>query len=136
MLFTFMIEGNLGEDPELRVTRDGKNVAQLRVGRTSRRVKDGEWVDAHTTWVTVTAWEGLAERCMSLKKGDTVIVTGRDDLRPWAFTRRDNGEADAALQVTASNIALSMRFKSAESLQPENAPWSVEDATAPEPEYV
>lgn len=136
MLFTFMIEGNLGENPELRKTRDGKNVAQLRVGRTSRRVRDGEWVDAHTTWVTVTAWEELAERCMSLKKGDTVVVTGRDDLRPWAYTRRADGEAAAELQVTASNIALSMRFKSAESLQPENAPWSVEDATAPEPEYV
>ncbi|MBO3736654.1 single-stranded DNA-binding protein [Actinoplanes flavus] len=135
MLFDFKIEGNLGNDPELRETRDGKKVAQMRVGRTSRRFKDGEWADAHTTWVTVTAWEGLAERCMSLKKGDTVLVVGRDDLRPWAYNRRADGEAAAELQVTASNVSLSMRFKSAESLEPENAPWTVDDLTVPEPEY-
>ncbi|MGI5238677.1 single-stranded DNA-binding protein [Dactylosporangium sp. CA-139066] len=115
MLFSLMFEGNLAADPKLHFTQaTGKAVAELRVVHNRRRrTKDGEWVDGAPMFITVTAWEGLAERVAELRKGDTVIVEARDDLDIWAYTRQETQEPGGLLQVTAANVALSMRFKGA-----------------------
>ncbi|WIN00014.1 single-stranded DNA-binding protein [Actinoplanes oblitus] len=128
MLFTFEFEGNLAADAELKITESGTTYCQLKVGHnTRRRNKDGEWENGPTMWVAVTAWEGLAERCSQLKKGNTVLVTCRDDLRPWAYLRNDNGQPGALLEVTAANVALSLRFKPAEVIQPTTEPWAIDE---------
>lgn len=114
MLFSLTFEGNLADDPELRIAPNGKAVTKLRIGHTRRRRNAaGEWVNATTMWVTVTAWEGLAERVAELKKGATVVVEARDDLSVWAYTNQTTNEPAGQLQVTAANISLSMRFKAA-----------------------
>ncbi|GAA1578734.1 hypothetical protein GCM10009827_120310 [Dactylosporangium maewongense] len=114
MLFNLMFEGNLAADPELRFTQTGRAVTELRVVHNRRRrTKDGDWTDGTPMYITVTAWERLAERVAELKKGDTVIVEARDDLDIWAYTRQDTNEPGGLLQVTAANVALSMRFKGA-----------------------
>jgi single-strand DNA-binding protein len=116
MLFNLVIEGNLAAEPELRVTPAGKSVCNLRVAHNTRRFDTAkqEWVNGKTTWVDVTVWETLAERlAKSLKQGDTVIVEGRD-LTARAYMGRDE-KAAATLQVTAVNVALSMRYKPASS---------------------
>ena len=137
MQFTFTFEGNLAADPELRFTPAGKAVCKLRVGHnTRRRNSAGEWVNGQTMWVTVTAWEVLAERAAELRKGDTVIIEGRDDLTVWAYTNQENNAPAGQLQVTAANIALSLRFNAAQSVTVDKTiagiedPWAGVDASA------
>jgi len=113
MKFEFSFEGNLAAAPELEVTPGGHTVCKLRVAHNRRRKNpDGQWVDTTPMWVSVTAWADLAERCAELGKGDTVYVDARDDLGVWAFQRQD-GTPGGVLEVTATNVALSMRFAGA-----------------------
>ncbi|GIE90486.1 single-stranded DNA-binding protein [Actinoplanes regularis] len=117
MQFDFTFEGNVADVPEVRITPSGKTLARMRVGHnTRRRNTRGEWVNGSTIWFTVTAWEALAENIAeSISRGDTVIVTCRDDLSVFAYTNQSTGKPVGELQVTASNVALSMRFHGAES---------------------
>ncbi|GGQ83690.1 single-stranded DNA-binding protein [Couchioplanes azureus] len=127
MEFEFRFEGNLAEDAELRITDTGRSVCRLRVAHTRRRRdNDGQWQNQPAMWVDVTAWEKLAERCAELRKGDTVLVTARDDVRIWAFQRQEDNSPDGRLQVTAANVALSLRFRSAQSVVPESAGFADE----------
>ncbi|GAB1690717.1 single-stranded DNA-binding protein [Krasilnikovia sp. M28-CT-15] len=139
MQFTLTVEGNLADNPELRFTPTGKALCKFRVAHnTRRRNTAGEWVDGPTMWLTVTTWEALAERCAEhLRKGDTVIVDGRNDLSVWAYQLPDAERPTGQLQVTAANVSLSMRFKGAEvvSQRPGHAvesderdPWDAEMA--------
>ncbi|GAA2522690.1 single-stranded DNA-binding protein [Pilimelia columellifera] len=140
MQFTFNFEGNLGADPELRVTPSGVMVAKMSVGHsTRRRTTAGEWENGPTVWVEVTCWRELAERVSQLKRGDTVIVDARDDLAAWAYTNQGSGKAAAKLQVTANNVAVSMRFAEAQALRKQrnvvadnDDPWAGADAQVPD----
>jgi single-strand DNA-binding protein len=114
MQFTLTIEGNLGSAPELRFTPAGVAVAKMSVGHnTRRRNQAGEWVNGPTLWIDVTCWRDLAERVANLSKGDTVIIDARDDLSAWAYTHQASEKPAARLQVTANNVAVSMRFAEA-----------------------
>ncbi len=68
-----IIIGNLGRDPEMRYTPEGKAVTSLNVA-TSRKGREKD----ETTWFRVTVWEKQAEACNQfLKKGSRVLVEGR-----------------------------------------------------------
>jgi len=71
--------GFVAQDPNLRETKDGKNVANVRIGAT-RRILDkatGEWRDAETSYYNVSCWNRLADHVRaSLRKGDPVVVKG------------------------------------------------------------
>lgn len=68
----------------------------------------GEWADAGSTAVRVTAWGSLAEAVTDqLGKGAKVAVTGRK-LTTDAYINRD-GEAAASLEVTAGQVSLDLR---------------------------
>ncbi|MEU7925092.1 single-stranded DNA-binding protein [Micromonospora sp. NPDC049107] len=133
MLFSFTFEGNLADEPELRFSPAGKAVCKLRVGHnTRRRTTAGEWVNGPTMWVTVTCWEALAERVAeSTKKGDTVIVDARDDLSVWAYLNQSTEKPAGQLQVTAANVALSMRFAPAQSQRTAKPAAGADDPWAP-----
>jgi single-strand DNA-binding protein len=127
MQFDLTFEGNVADYPELRKTPSGKSVARLRVGHnTRRRNSRGEWVNGDTIWFTVTCWDRLAENIVdSIRLGDTVTVTARNDLSIFAYTNQSTGNPSGELQVTATNISLSMRFDSAEShRRPKQAEYS------------
>lgn len=142
MQFTFTFEGNLGSAPELRVTPSGVAVAKMSVGHnTRRRNAAGEWVNGDPIWIDVTCWRDLAERVANLSKGDTVIVDARDDLSAWAFLAQATNKPAARLQVTANNVAVSMRFADATSNRTTRAagrsddmqdPWAGTDAQVPD----
>ncbi|WP_322807048.1 single-stranded DNA-binding protein [Thermanaerothrix sp.] len=94
--------GNLGQDPEARYTAEGTMVVTFPVATKRRWTdRDGQKHE-ETTWVDITAWGNLAEIChQHLTKGRQVFVRGRPEVR--AFTRK-NGEAGAALRVTADEV--------------------------------
>jgi single-strand DNA-binding protein len=76
--------GNLGADPELRYTPNGKAVTKFRVACNSRkRTPEGEWQD-HTEWFGVSAFGRLAEQANELlHRGSRVYVEGRLESRVW-----------------------------------------------------
>jgi single-strand DNA-binding protein len=83
--------GNVGKDPEMRFTPNGKANTSFSVA-TNRRytTSDGEKKE-ETEWFTVQAWGKLAELCNQyVKKGDIVYVEGGIHLHHW--TAQDGAE--------------------------------------------
>ena len=78
------IIGNLGGDPEMRFTPNGRSVANFNVACSRRyTTRDGEQRD-DTEWVRVVCWERLAELAgQYLSKGRQVYVEGRLQTREW-----------------------------------------------------
>ena len=80
------VVGNLVDDPRLRTTDTGVDVAGFRVASTARRWDraSGRWSDAGPLFLSVTCWRGLAGNAVaSLRKGDPVVVTGRLSTRTY-----------------------------------------------------
>lgn len=80
------VVGNLVDDPRLRTTDTGVDVAGFRVASTSRRWDraTGRWSDGGSLFLSVTCWRGLAGNAVaSLRKGDPVVVTGRLSTRTY-----------------------------------------------------
>jgi len=102
--------GNLGVDPEVRYTPDGKMVVTCRVASNYRkRAPDNrEWVDA-TNWYRVTVFGRLAERLSEqagsgrLSKGTRIIVWGR--LEASGYLDRNN-QPQPSLDVIADDVLL------------------------------
>jgi len=78
------IIGNLGADPEMRFTANGRAVATFRVAVNRRyQTAEGERRE-ETEWVRVVAWARLAELAgQYLTKGRQVYVEGRLQTRQW-----------------------------------------------------
>jgi single-strand DNA-binding protein len=79
-----MIIGNVGAEPEMRFSPDGKPVTSFRVA-TNRvyTTQDGERKQ-ETEWFSVVAWGKLAEQCNQfLSKGRLVYAEGRLRTRTW-----------------------------------------------------
>lgn len=70
--------GNLGADPELRVTKSGKSVLNFRMACSeARKQPDGSWGE-HTEWVSIVVWGNRAEGLGKfLAKRHTVVVQGK-----------------------------------------------------------
>jgi len=73
-----ILVGNLGKDPELRSTPQGKSVCSFSIA-TSESYLDkvsNEWKE-NTDWHNIVLWERLADSAArSLKKGSKVYIEG------------------------------------------------------------
>ena len=99
-----MIIGNLGRDPEMRYTPNGRPVTDfsVAVGHRSRDPQTGTWADDGTDWYRVSVWGERAERAAEqFRKGNRVFVEGR--FRTREFDARD-GTKKTALEITADNV--------------------------------
>ena len=102
------ITGNLGGDAEHAVTKSGRDMLRFSIAHTHRR-KDqtGQWADAGTTWVNVTAFErDAADLAHQLTKGARVMVTGPVEHRQ--YEKRD-GSVGYSLDMIADHIAVTPR---------------------------
>ena len=98
------LRGNLGADPELKVTPQGTAVCNFSVGSTPRIKKNEEWVDGETTWFRVTVWGKDAEIAIdALSKGSHVIVAGLLNNRKY---KDKEGIERTSLEVNAKSYAL------------------------------
>ena len=79
MLNKIMLIGNLGKDPDLNYTQNGKAVAKfsLAVNRRRRNPESGEQIE-ETTWFSIVAWERLAETCNNYLHKDPKCIS-RDE---------------------------------------------------------
>ena len=92
--------GNLGNDPTMKYTTDGKAVTTFSVAASNRKDE--------TVWFRVSAWEKQAEVCNQyLHKGSRVLVEGalKADAQgnPRTYERKDGGWA-ASFEVVASSV--------------------------------
>jgi len=113
------IIGNLGRDPEMRYTPNGKAVTNFSVAVNSNR-KDDDTVK----WFEVQCWDKLAETANAyLAKGRQVFIRGDLELRTWQDKR--TGETRAAIRITAQTL----RFLGSKQDKPDAASgdWSDED---------
>ena len=98
-----MIIGNLGRDPEMRYTPNGRPVTEfsVAVNQSTKNQQTGEWVEA-TDWFRVTVWGDRAERTAEqFRKGNRVFVEGR--FRTREYEARD-GAKRISLEITADNV--------------------------------
>jgi single-strand DNA-binding protein len=97
------VSGNVVGDPVVRVTRANVPFVTFRVASNVRRVdfKTGDYVDAGTNFVNVTAFRALGVNLSnSLKKGEPVIVYGRMRINQWV-----NGErSGTTVEIDAFNV--------------------------------
>jgi single-strand DNA-binding protein len=99
-----MIIGNLGRDPEMRYTPNGRAVTEFSVAVThrGRDQQSGEWADLGTDWFRVTVWGDRAERTAEeFRKGNRVFVEGR--FRTREYDAKD-GTKRTSLEITADNV--------------------------------
>ncbi len=97
-----ILVGNLGSDPEMRYTPNGKAVTSFRMA-TNRRytTPDGEGRE-ETDWFRVSVWGKQAEQCNQfLSKGRQVYVEGRLHARNW---EGQDGQMRTSLEVTAERV--------------------------------
>ena len=79
-----IVTGNLGKDPELKFTPDGKAVASFSIAVGQRIKAEGIWIDGPAMWFQVKLFGSQAEKVIDrLRKGDTVNVSGRIAEDHW-----------------------------------------------------
>ena len=95
--------GNLGQDPEVRMTNSGTAVCELRIACTDRRrTQDGQW-EEQTEWVTVVTFGRTAENAGKfLAKGRSVYVEGR--LRTSSWDDQETGKKRYKTEVVAQAV--------------------------------
>ncbi len=79
-----MLIGNLGKDPEMRMTQSGVPVTTFSIATNeSYRGQDGNMVD-RTEWHNIVAWRKPAEILNEyLKKGSKVYIEGKLQTRNY-----------------------------------------------------
>ena len=100
-----MLIGNLGRDPEIRVTPQGQKVATFSIATTERYThKSGEKKE-NTEWHNIVAWRKLAEIVESyVKKGSTVYIEGKLTTRTWDDAQ--TGQKRYKTEIVCSNFQM------------------------------
>jgi len=114
--------GRLGQDPELRATQGGQQVANFRIA-VSERYRDGSGErQERTLWLGVVAWGKLAETCAQyLTKGSRVAVQGRLQSRQY---EDKEGQQREVFELVLSNMTMldGKRDSGGDEAPPQRAP--------------
>ena len=99
-----ILVGNLGRDPELRFTKDGRPVASFSIATTDRwRDQQGSQQE-RTEWHRIVVWGKQGENCAQyLQKGRSVYIDGRLQTREWE-------DRDGNKRWTTEVVAQSVQF--------------------------
>ena len=96
--------GNIGRDPEIKVTQKSKKFARFTLATTKRyRAADGETKE-ETQWHSVTFWGKGAETIerLDIRKGAQLLVEGEVTYRKWD----DNGVTKYATDILGNTFQL------------------------------
>ena len=106
--------GNLGKDPEVKMTENEHKVARFSIacGEKVKKPETGETVE-YTEWVNIILWDKLADVAEQyLKKGMQVYVHGRMRTRSYEGNdkitnagQEDRKGSDAGLSVPCRRCA-------------------------------
>jgi single-strand DNA-binding protein len=96
--------GNLGADPELRVTQGGQSVLNIRLATTESYLDKDKNRQEKTEWHSVVLWGKRAEALSKiLTKGSKILVEG--GLRTSSYDDKD-GNKRYKTEISATNIIL------------------------------
>lgn len=119
------IIGNATADAEVRVAPKGDLVTSFTLAVNDRVQNDaGEWVDGDKpAFYSISVWPsgGASGAAEAVKKGNRVMVEGTMKIR--SYTTKE-GVDRTAMEVTASEVALSTRFMGARKTEPRSAALS------------
>jgi single-strand DNA-binding protein len=102
-----MLLGNLGADPELRMTSGGQAVLKLRLATTENYMDKNRQRQERTEWHNVVIWGKRAEALSKiLAKGSRIFVEG--GLRTSSYDDRE-GNKKYRTEIVCSNILLQGR---------------------------
>jgi single-strand DNA-binding protein len=102
-----MILGNLGADPELKMTSGGQAVLKMRVATSESYLDRNKVRQERTEWHSVVLWGKRAEALgRFLTKGSRIFVEG--SLRTSSYDDRD-GNKRYKTEVVANNVILADR---------------------------
>lgn len=104
-LSKIMIIGNVGRDPELKMTANGKPVCEfsVAVNRVSTGGQSGERRE-ETDWFRVSCWGRQAETAQQLiQKGRLVFIEGRFQAREW---QDREGQKRISLEISANDFQM------------------------------
>ncbi|HSO31708.1 MAG TPA: single-stranded DNA-binding protein, partial [Labilithrix sp.] len=91
-----MLLGNLGADPELKMTQSGQAVLKLRLATTETYLDKNQTRQERTEWHSVTLWGKRGEALAKfLTKGERIFVEG--SLRTSSYEK--NGEKRYSTEI-------------------------------------
>lgn len=98
-----IVIGNLGGEPEMRFTPNGRPVTSFNVA-TNWRYTTGEGERREETeWFTIITWGKLAEQCNQfLSKGRLVYVEGRFRTHSWDG---QDGQKHIRSEIVANRVS-------------------------------
>jgi single-strand DNA-binding protein len=123
-----ILVGNLGSDPEMRYTPNGKAVTSFRMATNRRYTTSAGESREETDWFRVSVWGKQAEQCNQfLSKGKQAYVEGRLHARNW---EGQDGQMRTSLEVTADRVLFLGRQAPASipeegELEPEDLPFDL-----------
>jgi single-strand DNA-binding protein len=117
-----ILVGNLGQDPEVKYTQDGKAIANISVATTdSWTDKTSGQKQEKTEWHRVVFFNRLAEIVGEyLRKGSSVYVEGALRTRKW---QDQSGQDKYTTEIVASEMQmLGGKSEGGQAQQPRQAP--------------
>ncbi len=121
-----ILVGNLGSDPEMRYTPNGKAVTSFNIATNRRYTTSAGESREETDWFRVSVWGKQAEQCnQSLSKGKQVYVEGRLHARSW---EGQDGQMRTSLEVSAERVLFlgkrgAVSLPEGEEIDPEDLPF-------------
>lgn len=103
--------GRLPRDAEYKLA-GAKNIPLCKFGIAALETRD-ETGERHTTWCNCTAWRDLAQAASTLRKGDTVLITGTTTAKTYTA---GNGEQRQHEECTVDFVLVMPRHAGAGSL--------------------
>src|SRR5262245_66421468 len=99
-----MLLGNLGQDPELRMTPNGQAVLKMRLATTESYLDRNKVRQERTEWHSVVVWGKRAEALSKfLTKGSRLFIEG--GLRTSSYDDKE-GNKRYRTEIVANNIIL------------------------------
>lgn len=111
---SFLIEGNLTADPEVRFTQGGEAVANFTIAHNERYFDRDtqEWKDGDSLFMRCNVWGKPAENVgESLKKGMSVMATG--SLKQRSFETSE-GEKRTVIELKVDHVGPTLAKAKAE----------------------
>lgn len=111
--------GNLGQDPEKRVTGSGQTVCTFSIATTDRWSDKGGQAQERTEWHRIVVWGPQAENCAQyLAKGRQAYIEGRLQTRQWDDKE---GHKRTTTEVVAQRVQFLGGPKSGDTATPRSA---------------
>jgi single-strand DNA-binding protein len=97
--------GNVGKDPEFKVTQGGMQIATFGLATAERtKGQDGNWTDK-TEWHNIVCFQRTAEVVRDyVKKGSQIFVEGRISNRSW--DDKESGQKKYRTEILVNELTL------------------------------